>query len=268
MNNYRHTIKNLQKFALSASKTAMFVIVWSALFSCNQSANSGTGTQSCSEFTIQNFSPIANWQKDSIARKIIFIDYNNANSGFIIPSIKDVASGLFSFEFEIKNNSATSQNLYYKIYYQNESYKFEEFDSISKTENAYAEENFYGSWENTSIGFKKIVVNADNSFHKIEDGFRIIGNPRNEERYFHNGEDNRWKRNPRMGNYSFLLVIATENDLKNIPEYIQNINKKNLTTGQAGKEQFASPYYFFKYGEGDSLKQTISSVSQIGRAHV
>lgn len=257
-----YKIKNLRESVKSASKIAVFLVTLSVLFSCNQNSKETSEILSCSEFTIQNFSPIANYQKDSSVRKTIFLDYNNANSGFIIPSVKDVANGFFSFEFEIKNNTAASQNLYYKIYYQNESYKFEEFDSLTKAENIYAEENFYGSWENTSNTFKKVAVAAGDNFHKIEDSFRIVGNPRNEERYFHKGENNRWKRNPRMGNYSFLLVVATESDLKNIPEYIQNINKKNLTAGQTNKEHFVSPYYFFKYGEGNSLKQTISSVSQ------
>lgn len=245
----------LRKFTKSGTKIAMLLIVLSGLFACNQNPIEETETLSCSEFSIQNFYPISNWQKDSSAKKTIFLDYNNANSGFIIPSVKDVADGLFSFEFEIKNNTSTSQNLYYKIYYQNESYKFEEFDSITKAENIYAEENFYGSWENTSTTFKKITITADNNFHKIEDAFRIVGNPRNEERYFHKGENNRWKRNPRVGNYSFLLVIATENDLKNIPVYIQNINQKS-------KEHFVNPYYFFNHGNGKNLKQTISAVSQ------
>jgi len=249
------TKKNLCKSVQSVVKITMLIAASCFYCACNQNSSSSTETLSCSEFSIQNFSPISNWQKDSSTNKNIFLNYNNANSGFIIPSIKEVPNGLFSFEFEIKNNTSSSQNLYYKIYYQNESYKFEEFDSVSKAENVYAEENFYGSWENTSTTFKKITVANDNNFHKIEDAFRIVGNPRNEERYIRDGENNRWQRNPRVGNYSFLLVVVTENDLSNIPSYIQNINKKN-------KEHFVSPYYFFNHGKGKNLKQTISSVSQ------
>lgn len=247
-----YLIKNLRKSAESASKIAMFVVALSLCFSCNQNSDKTSETLTCSEFSIQNFSPISNWQKDSTTTKTIFLDYNNANGGFVIPTVKDVDNGLFSFEFEVKNNA--SQNLYYKIYYQNESYKFEEFDSITKAENIYSEENFYGSWENTSTTFKKITIANDNNFHKIEDAFRIVGNPRNEERYFYKGENNRWKRNPRVGNYRFLLVVVSENDLKNVPAYIQNINQKS-------KERFVSPYYFFNHGEGKKLKQTISATS-------
>ncbi len=249
------TKNNLCKSVQSVVKITMLIAVFCFYYACNQNSSSSTETLSCSEFTIQNFSPLTNWQKDSITHKTIFLDYNNANSGFIIPSIKDVPSGLFSFEFEIKNNTSSSQNLYYKIYYQNESYKFEEYDSITKSENYLAEENFYGSWENTATSFKKITVASDNSFHKIEDAFRILGNPRNEERYIRDGKNNRWQRNPRVGKYSFLLVVATENDLKNIPSYIQNINQKN-------KEHYVNPYYFFRYGIGKDLKATIANTSQ------
>ena len=253
-NNHIYKVYNLRLSVKSVVKNSLFVATIIILFSCNQNSDKTSETLTCTEFSIQNFSPITNWQEDSTAHKTIFLDYNNAHSGFVIPTVKDAANGLFSFEFEIKNNTSSSQNLYYKLYYQNESYKFEEIDSVTKTENPYAEENFYGSWENTNTTFKKITVDADNVFHKIEDAFRIVGNPRNEERYFYNGENNRWKRNPRVGNYNFLLVVVTESDLKSIPLYIQNINKKK-------QEHFASPYFFFNHGEGKNLKQTIATTS-------
>jgi len=256
MKNNNHIFKtcNLSLSVSSVVKNVVFILFLSTLFSCNQNTESTSETLTCSEFTIQNFTPIANWQKDSIKQKNIFLDYNNANNGFVIPTVKDLSNGLFSFQFEIKNTATVSQNLYYKIYYQNESYKFEEYDSITKGEHKFAEENFYGSWENTSTTFKKIVVNADGTFHTINDAFRIIGNPRNEERYFYKGENNRWKRNPRVGEYRFLLVVATEADLKNIPSHIQNIAQKI-------DNRFSSPFYFFNYGDGKGLKQTISTIS-------
>jgi len=87
------------------------------------------------------------------------------------------------FEFDIKNNSSEPQEYYYKIYYQNESYKFPE--NINDTEIDLASENFYGSWENTNIGFLKTpVISNDNNLHHIKGVFRIIGNPRNEKKYF------------------------------------------------------------------------------------
>jgi len=96
----------------------------------------------------------------------ITLDYSDSYlNGFKIP-------GDDKF-FEIKFNTKELKGKYYKIYYQNESYKFTEDDSLSC-------ENFYGSWEDTNIGFKKIT--EDNTLIK----FRIIGNPRNEEQYFSN----------------------------------------------------------------------------------
>ncbi len=87
----------------SVLKGAVFLLALTTFFSCNQNPESTSQTLACSEFTVQNFSPITNWQKDSITQKTIFLDYNNANNGFVIPSVKDIANGLFSFEFEIKN---------------------------------------------------------------------------------------------------------------------------------------------------------------------
>jgi hypothetical protein len=228
----------------------IFFFLICLLFSCGNQTKSAHQNLTCSDFSIQNFNPTANWQSDSVGNKNIFIDYDNANSGFVIPSVKQVEGGLFSFKFEIKNNTSSPQNFYYKIYFQNESYKFEEFDSLSKKENPLAEENFYGSWENTSTTFKKIVVASDNSYHPIEDAFRIVGNPRNEKRYIQNGINNRWERNPRVGKYSFLLVVASENDLNSIPSYIQNINLQN-------EEHFSNPFFFYFSENAKQLKNSV-----------
>lgn len=195
------------------------------------------------------------------------------------------------FRFTLK--PTTSENYYYKIYYQNESYKFNETDSLSY-------ENFYGSWYD-STGFKKITST------EVVDSFYIAGNPRFESRfwgasidemYIHpdsirkiidyikidndwrksveekarnnsltfdeqaymdaiwvlkdrknkGNQNHQWKRNPRMGKYSALLVVCTESALKQIPEYIQYIFKTNE------KGMFVNPYYYFLYGEGSKLE--------------
>jgi hypothetical protein len=209
---------------------------------------------------------------DGVACKGIEIPSNNQNSnGFE-----------FQFEFPDYNNG----NYFYKIYYQNESYKFDESNPL-------AHENFYGSWEDTDIGFKPIIS------EKTTDYIRIVGNPRNEEIYFgaplkdfevtdkkidrwmnsirsipewfaaieekaernkysvetqlyldalwmiedsrnQGNENHRWKRNPRTGCYSFLLVICDEATLKKIPDYIKNIAQKNPET-----DQFVNPYTYF-----------------------
>lgn len=237
-------------WACILNRAYVLVIILPFFFSCNNNAITSEKL-SCSDFSIQNFNPLSNWQKDSMESKTIFIDYNNANSGFIIPTSKQIQEGSFAFQFEIKNNTSSTQNFYYKIYYQNESYKFDEIDALTKRENPLAEENFYGSWENTTTTFKKICVPSDNSFHKTNDIFRIIGNPRNDERYIQNGVNNRWQRNPRVGNYSFLLIVVSENDLKTIPTYIQNINQKN-------NGHFSNPYYYYLNGDGKLLQNMIA----------
>ncbi|MGZ4048788.1 MAG: hypothetical protein ACXVNN_05450, partial [Bacteroidia bacterium] len=256
MKNYYRKFFIVPLLRESFSIKTILVLSLFFLFACsNNSTDSSSVKLSCTDFSIQNFNPLSNWQTDSSKQKTIFIDYENANSGFIIPTAKQIADGLFSFDFEIKNNTSSPQNFYYKIYYQNESYKFEELDSLSKKENPLAEENFYGSWENTSTTFKKISVDPDNSFHKITDAFRIVGNPRNDERYIKDGKNNRWERNPRVGKYSFVLVVTSENDLKNIPQTIQYINLKN-------KGHFSNPYYYYFKGDGASLQNSIAYKSE------
>ena len=204
-----------------------------------------------STFEIINFDATSNFQSNETKVKTIALDYKNAMKGFVIPSANQVAEGFFKFKFELKNVSSSTQKFYYKIYYENISYKFGEFDSISKLEHELAQENFYGSWENTDLSFREVKSElTSGSLIAIEDSFRIVGNPRNEMRYFSEGKNDRWKRNPRVGNYQLKLVVCTASDLKQIPLEIQNISlKKN--------ERFLNPFYYFNYGLGKKLKETL-----------
>lgn len=204
-----------------------------------------------STFEIINFDATSNFQSNETKVKTIALDYKNAMKGFVIPSANQVAEGFFKFKFELKNVSSSTQKFYYKIYYENISYKFNEFDSISKLEHELAQENFYGSWENTDLSFREVKSElTSGSLIAIEDSFRIVGNPRNEMRYFSEGKNDRWKRNPRVGNYQLKLVVCTASDLKQIPIEIQNISlKKN--------ERFLNPFYYFNYGLGKKLKETL-----------
>jgi hypothetical protein len=215
-------------------------------------------------FVISDFIPLSNWHFDSanqlrkgnLINKSICLDHSGSiDSGFIIPTINQVKEGQFEFEFSIMNTSPSARSFFYKIYYQNESYKFPEWDESDSTrQNFYAGENFYGSWEDLSRTFAETgEIPADKIFHKITDKFRIVGNPRNEKRFFSASENDRWKRNPRVGNYSFLLVITTEDNIKQrkIPEYIQDI-------GLEHNGSFQNPYFYFLYGEGKTLKNTVA----------
>ena len=202
------------------------------------------------------------------------------NQGIVIPSVRQCDGGKFVFEFK------GEEGKYYKIFYQNESYKFPEKDELSY-------ENFYGSWEDVDVEFKRIDTSCI-----VRDSIRIVGNPRNESKYFgsnvvgnpfsadkvqrvikkieedtlwsrlireqavyngltyerqlqlnavfvlnekiHKGGDNqRWKRNPRVGCYSFMLVVCDENALDLIPDYIKNVGK----TDENG--DFVNPYAYF-----------------------
>lgn len=216
---------------------------------CNQVSDS---TQLISEqFVIRDFNPLSNWKEN----QVLYLDYAGAReNGFIIPSERQTENGHFNLEFKIKNTGNVAQPFYYKIYYQNESYKFPERDGTDSTkQHPYAGENFYGSWEDTSATFMETeVIPADHEFHQVNDKFRISGNPRDEQRYYLNGKNDRWKRNPRMGKYSFLLVVTSAENIhdKVIPDYIQNIGIKNQGV-------FTNPYFYFKYGPGKKIQNTI-----------
>lgn len=256
-------------------------------------------------FLIQSFSVEAQTKIENLEIDIdslIYLDYNNAYyNGFRVPN--DINKKI-NFSFTVDTD--TSAELYYIIYYQNESYKFPEFVKKENTSiiyyNNFSAENFYGSFTETFLGFKKI----ENSITK--NSFVLQGNPRNEEKYFgesrtdninkeeeinklikkiERNEDwlnnlkkkaiedsisiktqikkdatwvvnenirnkhlnNRWKRNLRLGKYSFLLVVTTKKDLDLIPHYIKDINIQF-------DEKYINPYFYFLYGEGQKLKNT------------
>ena len=201
-------------------------------------------------FELSNFDATSNYFPDENKLKTIELDYKNALEGFSIPSKNQVKDGLFIFNFEIKNIGATELKFFYKIYYQNITYKFAEFDSVTKKENPLAEENFYGSWEDTGIEFKSTNKVKANESISISDSFRIIGNPRNEPRYFSNGKNDRWKRNPRVGNYQFKLVVCTENDYKLLPQEVKLLGvKKN--------DKYINPFTYLQNAEIKKLNETI-----------
>ena len=89
------------------------------------------------QFIVRDFDPSCNWHIDSAGNKTrtvncnksILLDYSNAiEEGFIIPTINQVKEGQFEFSFSVKNTGKNPQNFFYKIFYQNESYKFPETD--------------------------------------------------------------------------------------------------------------------------------------------
>lgn len=223
-----------------------------------------------------SFDPMEGLDGDTI---VLPMDLTNAPlEGIVLPAKGE----MFHFSFD------TTPGLYYKVYYQNESYKFAEDDSLSY-------ENFYGSWEDVAIEFKPVPADGH-----VADSFRIVGNPRDERIYYgvdltnydcspralqaiereirndthwfryisqvaapqnnrtleeqlfldtrwvlnerrHEGGsvNHRWKRNPRTGDYSFLLVVCDEKGLSKIPAHVRNIG---LTDADS---HFVNPYAWF-----------------------
>lgn len=219
------------------------------LISCGQPVRSPEVVSE--QFVVKDFNPIANWKQG----QTLFLDYSGAmKQGFVVPGNSQVEGGFFNLGFKLKNTGKEPQKYSYKIYYQNESYKFPErdgFDSVKQHPDAW--ENFYGSWEEAGITFTETgVIPVDNEFHAVEGKFRIVGNPRNELQYFEQGTNDRWKRNLRVGDYSFMLVVTTSENIqkKLVPDQVQNI-------GMKGEQGFVNPYFYFLYGPGKSLKNTI-----------
>ncbi len=253
-------------------------------------------------FSAERFHPFENFSNND---STFVVDLDNCiQTGIIIPTVKQLPGGKFVFSFRVKNNKLGSRKLSYKIYYQNESYKSVEFedDNGFRYENQLCSENFYGSWENTETEFKEIPELGWFGSEVITDSFRIVGNPRNEQKYFglysghgvsafdiaemieiirsndewygsiegkaktnnvslseqlyrdalysineryQHGETNqRWKRNPRMGSYKFMLVVMISDAVETLPKSLRNISKTE-DDGHA-----INPFYYFLHGPG------------------
>ncbi len=243
-----------------------FLPAFLLLYAAGCSNQPKTPEVSADTFTVADFIPWTNWKTDSAGResdnrmenKTIFLDYTGAiDQGFFIPSVRQTEDGFFHMEFQIRNTGKAPSAFRYKIYYQNESYKFPERDTADSTRmHPFAWENFYGSWEEVDKTFAETdVIPADHEFHLVSDKFRIVGNPRNEQRYYENGRNDRWKRNPRVGNYRIMLVVTIPENIvnKSIPDYITNI-------GQLFNNTFVNPYFYFLFGDGSRMKNTVVSL--------
>ncbi|HXB40011.1 MAG TPA: hypothetical protein VNZ49_05670 [Bacteroidia bacterium] len=262
-------------------------------------------------FSVSNVNFMSNTAgaSDSVIKMRIDLDEVVLN-GIEIPTKKLTANGFFNFSFKIKNTSSGTQVFFYKFYYQNETYKFEEGDKL-------AGENFYGSWENPQFIFKSTKQLAPGEEIEIRDSFRIVGNPRDERAFY--GSDpmkhivndesiqstinyiktipewvnkitenarrrkisleeqmymdalwslneqrerdstynNRWKRNPRMGVYKFLLVITNPEDFDVMPAEIKDLSRKTTDNN------FINPFSYFLSDKPDNLKYT--TIVEIGK---
>lgn len=201
----------------------VFFIAIISLYSCKKNN---------ADFEVSDFAPINNFQTNLDSLKTIELDYTDAiDSGFIIPTVRQVSEGVFKFEFSIKNNSKEPQIYYYKIYYQNETYKFSEQNCGDDKQ--LMSENFYGSWENTDIGFIKTeIIPNDNEFHKIKGEYRIVGNPRNEKLYY--GDKSRFSSSLKPSDSRIKEKI---NEISNNPDWYKSIQEKAKTNNVSVERQ-------------------------------
>lgn len=283
------------------SYNVILTIIVFALLYCSCSNNS--------DFNVKEFNPLANYNlKKNDSTYFIKTDLSNSVLyGIEIPTVTQLPNGKFTFSFHLENNTSKKQRFFYKLYYQNESYKFREDSTLSS-------ENFYGSWVETGQEFKATEMFEGEKI--IIDSFKIVGNPR-EEKIFYGTDprnvklsdtlinrfikkvkdfpewynsvvekanknkipvddqlyadalwgisdyfqkdttyNNRWKRNPRMGNYKFMLVVCNSDDLEKITDEVKNISKKDTTNN------FVNPFSYFLYGQGSKLKSTKVIVSK------
>lgn len=137
-------------------------------------------------------------------------------SGIIIPNLNGSNESKFVFTSKFQAESAEKQEYYYKIYYQNKSYKYAEKEDDGSYSLKSAE-NFYGSWENVSLGFKSLGLIESGQEVLIKDSFRIVGNPRNEERFYG------------LGNKPVVTSEMIENSkslIRNNTEWFESIKEK------------------------------------------
>ncbi len=152
------------------------------------------------------------------------LDYTNSiDSGFVFPSVKQSRNGLIRIKLHV-NDLDKNKKYFYKIYYQNESYKFDEKNETD----ALASENFYGSWENPTLGF----IEVDDAIVKSGQGvisteLRIVGNPRNEDIYY----------NVRGFTLYEDSIAKQINIIKSTPEWMESVNRKAMESNRKVEDQ-------------------------------
>jgi hypothetical protein len=202
------------------------------------------------DFEIAGFEPLSGFNNDTSNAKDLYLDYENAlDSGFVIPSVSQMPGGYFTYRFSIKNNSGNEVEFFYKIYYQNESYAFELTDKRGK-ENPLAAENFYGSFEDPATGFLSAgIIPADGEFHQVEGSFRIVGNPRNEKKYYGVVQRDRYYQSDKVAKY--------EDAIRNTPDWLAAVQEKAKRDGLSLDEQIRldAGYMVMSEREKDTLNQ-------------
>ena len=283
---------------------------WSLVFTALLTISGCRSHETSVDFEITSFQALTNTEFTSqFDSSIVSLQADLEHAlltGIRIPTEKQCEDGKLGFTFTIKRTNAGNEKLYYKLYFQNASYKFDESNPLSS-------ENFYGSWSDSSADFKPLPDFTDEI--EVTDSLVIEGNPRNELLYF--GEspllelvdadsvrdqmkliesdqewfsaivqkaaqekrtiekqllldaewivkqsianmllvNNRQWRNPRMGQYEFMLVVISESNLNKLPSHQLNLSNRD----QNGR--FVNPFAYFAFGEGSNSPHIQHAVS-------
>lgn len=181
---------------------------------------------------------LTNWQPDQ-ERKTIDLDYTQAvDSGFYIPGAGQVEGGRFTFSFHVPGGTPVA----YKLYWANESYRFPHADDKG-AQHPLAHENFYGSWDDPKEGFRTAAG------PQVNDDLRILPDPRYEPQFVDGiGRHSRRSRNPRVGEYKFMLVVMDAGILASsaIPAAVLDISALE-------KDRYVDPFWYWVDGPGARL---------------
>lgn len=183
---------------------------------------------SCSKpqasFEFQQFEVLNNFQtiNDSL---VLEMDLSGGPYGKITLPSQHGKDGekTFHFSFLAKNKSNNPASVFYKIYYQNESYKHPETKSSwifpTASYNPESADNFYGSWISDSlIGFRESAIIDAHSQIAVVDSFFIAGNPTNDSTYF--------GYSPHNPNLSFSEIENLIKIIKNDREWYESVKEK------------------------------------------
>ena len=197
-------------------------------------------TETPQDFTIDSATIAFDLPAGPNGNPVILFDHAHAlDSGFMLPAPGQSSSALFPLRFTLKDTQG--RQFRYALFHQNATYKYPDA-AEDGSQHPLAADNFYGSWGAPGEPFRLTPAITEEGV-EVTDGFRIIGDPREEERFVQDGVRQRWARNPRVGEYEFLLVVLPDEALTRLPEEVRDIRKAKDGT-------FTNPFWYFLHGPG------------------
>ena len=208
---------------------------------------------------LSNWSDIAQEYREEGRPPTLYLDYDDAFDGFMLPSPKQSPDG-FIANISLINPEKKEVEYFLALFFQNESYKFNEVLENGE-EHPFCTENFYGCPTEGNTCFHSSGNIPAGQDKNISIPYRILGNPRNEAIYFSDSINERWKRNPRPGIYSMMLVVLPSASIHELPAWVKN----KSFADSAG--HLHNPYYYFLYGAGSKITG-ISVIMQDSLMHL